>query len=75
MATLRFRGTEFRNLIDVLAQATRASAAVVGSEPFSNPRLPATWEASGQGMVSTVHALMRQAPTSSCDNVSVQQNG
>jgi CubicO group peptidase (beta-lactamase class C family) len=26
---------------------------VVGSEPFSNPRLPATWEAGGQGMVST----------------------
>ena len=26
---------------------------VVGTEPFSNPRLPTTWEAGGQGMVST----------------------
>jgi len=26
---------------------------IVGTEPFSDPRLPASWEAGGQGMVST----------------------
>jgi CubicO group peptidase (beta-lactamase class C family) len=36
-----------------IAEPLAIDSKIVGTEPFSNPRLPATWEAGGQGMVST----------------------
>jgi CubicO group peptidase (beta-lactamase class C family) len=36
-----------------IAEPPPADSKVVGTAPFSNPRLPAKWEAGGQGMVST----------------------
>jgi CubicO group peptidase (beta-lactamase class C family) len=38
---------------DLIAEPLPTDSKVVGTEPISNPRLPASWEAGGQGMVST----------------------
>lgn len=39
---------------NLIAEPLPTDNKVVGTEPVSNPRLPAKWEAGGQGMVSTV---------------------
>jgi CubicO group peptidase (beta-lactamase class C family) len=36
-----------------IAEPLPTDGKIVGTAPFSNPRLPAKWEAGGQGMVST----------------------
>jgi CubicO group peptidase (beta-lactamase class C family) len=38
---------------NAIAEALPSDSKVVGIQPLSNPRRPATWEAGGQGMVST----------------------
>jgi CubicO group peptidase (beta-lactamase class C family) len=38
---------------NLIAEPLPTDNKVVGTEPVSNPRLPAKWEAGGQGMVST----------------------
>jgi CubicO group peptidase (beta-lactamase class C family) len=38
---------------DLIAEPFPTDSKVVGTEPISNPRLPTSWEAGGQGMVST----------------------
>jgi CubicO group peptidase (beta-lactamase class C family) len=38
---------------NLIAEPLPTDNKVVGTSPVSNPRLPATWEAGGQGMVST----------------------
>jgi CubicO group peptidase (beta-lactamase class C family) len=38
---------------NLIAEALPSDSKVVGTLPLSNPRRPATWEAGGQGMVST----------------------
>jgi len=38
---------------DLIAEPLPTDNKVVGTSPVSNPRLPAKWEAGGQGMVST----------------------
>jgi CubicO group peptidase (beta-lactamase class C family) len=38
---------------NLIAEPLATDNKVVGTEPMSDPRLPATWEAGGQGMVST----------------------
>jgi CubicO group peptidase (beta-lactamase class C family) len=38
---------------NVIAEALPTDSKVVGTLPLSNPRRPSTWEAGGQGMVST----------------------
>jgi CubicO group peptidase (beta-lactamase class C family) len=38
---------------NLIAEPLPSDNKVVGTEPMSNPRLPASWEAGGQGMVST----------------------
>src|SRR5258708_2693425 len=38
---------------NLIAEPLPTDNKVVGTAPISNPRLPATWEAGGQGMVST----------------------
>ncbi len=38
---------------NLIAEPLATDNKVVGAEPVSNPRLPAKWEAGGQGMVST----------------------
>jgi CubicO group peptidase (beta-lactamase class C family) len=38
---------------DLIAEPLPTDNKIVGTFPFSNPRLPASWEAGGQGMVST----------------------
>jgi len=38
---------------NLIAEALPTDNKVVGTSPLSNPRLPAKWEAGGQGMVST----------------------
>jgi CubicO group peptidase (beta-lactamase class C family) len=38
---------------NLIAEPPPTDNKVVGTEPVSNPRLPAKWEAGGQGMVST----------------------
>jgi CubicO group peptidase (beta-lactamase class C family) len=38
---------------NLIAEPLPADSKIVGTEPFSNPRRPAKWEAGGQGMVST----------------------
>jgi CubicO group peptidase (beta-lactamase class C family) len=37
----------------LIAEPFPTDSKVVGTEPISNPRLPTSWEAGGQGMVST----------------------
>jgi CubicO group peptidase (beta-lactamase class C family) len=37
----------------LIAEPLSTDSKIVGTEPFSNPRLPTKWEAGGQGMVST----------------------
>jgi CubicO group peptidase (beta-lactamase class C family) len=37
----------------LIAEPLPTDNKIVGTEPFSNPRLPTKWEAGGQGMVST----------------------
>jgi CubicO group peptidase (beta-lactamase class C family) len=38
---------------NLIAEPLPTDNKIVGTFPFSNPRLPASWEAGGQGMVST----------------------
>jgi CubicO group peptidase (beta-lactamase class C family) len=38
---------------NLIAEPLPTDSKIVGTEPFSNPRLPTIWEAGGQGMVST----------------------
>jgi len=37
----------------LIAEPLPTDSKIVGTEPFSNPRIPTKWEAGGQGMVST----------------------
>jgi CubicO group peptidase (beta-lactamase class C family) len=38
---------------NLIAEPLPTDSKIVGTEPFTNPRLPTKWEAGGQGMVST----------------------
>ena len=52
MSDTGFSVSEFSKQ-ELIAEPLLADSKVVGFVPISNPRLPAKWEAGGQGMVST----------------------